>query len=252
MGRGIGLGRVDDMTHAHAAPYTKERAKAHDAELAAATVACRKAQGRRESAMSSGHRLVGDRKDHWVRNSRWGLDESEVRQRLGLLAEAGGGDSAAAKRVLAAVSAADREIATITEEVDRLDRIWQDRGRWSRFFMVAGGHIHRSTGCHTLRPTTFVGWLPELSGESEGEAVAAHGAVLCTHCFPSAPTEWTTKAPRPADPDACAGSGRYVPDAQHRYRSARGNCPECGQSVSVTTLGKARKHKKAADSGPAA
>lgn len=120
--------------------------------------------------------------------------------------------------------------------------MWRERGMWSRFFMVPGGHIHSSTGCHTLRPTTWISWLPELSGESEAEAVAAHGSVLCTHCFPSAPVEWTTKAPKPTDPNVCSGWGKYVPDANLRLYSPRGTCPDCGQTVSVTSRANARKH----------
>ncbi len=74
---------------------------------------------------------------------------------------------------------------------------------WQRFFMVPGGHIHASTGCHSLRITTLITWLPELSGETEAEAVAEHGAMLCTKCFPSAPVEWTIGN---ADPSKCSGA----------------------------------------------
>ena len=52
-------------------------------------------------------------------------------------------------------------------------------------------HIHSSTSCHTLRPTTKIGWLPELSGLTESDAVDEWGEILCSHCFPSAPVAWT-------------------------------------------------------------
>lgn len=60
---------------------------------------------------------------------------------------------------------------------------------WSRFFLVtsSAGHVHSSTGCHTCRYSTTYGWMPELSGKSEAEAVAELGAVLCSACFPTAP-----------------------------------------------------------------
>lgn len=63
---------------------------------------------------------------------------------------------------------------------------------WSRFFLVTSskGHIHSSMTCRTCRDTTRYGWLPELSGQSEAEAVEAHGPALCTVCYPSAPVEW--------------------------------------------------------------
>lgn len=65
--------------------------------------------------------------------------------------------------------------------------------RWSRFFLVTSstGHIHRSMSCSTCRPTTRYGWLPDLSGKTEADAVAEHGPALCSVCFPSAPLDWT-------------------------------------------------------------
>lgn len=65
------------------------------------------------------------------------------------------------------------------------------RRPWSRFFLVtsSAGHIHASMGCQTCRRTTTYGWLPDLSGQSEAEAVAAHGPALCSVCFPSAPLD---------------------------------------------------------------
>jgi hypothetical protein len=43
--------------------------------------------------------------------------------------------------------------------------------------------------CSSCRPTTTYGWLPDLSGKTENEAVAAHGPALCSVCFPTAPVE---------------------------------------------------------------
>lgn len=62
---------------------------------------------------------------------------------------------------------------------------------WSRFFLVtsSNGHVHSSMHCSTCRPTTTYGWLPELSGSTEAEAVADLGSNLCSVCFPTAPVE---------------------------------------------------------------
>jgi len=64
---------------------------------------------------------------------------------------------------------------------------------WSRFFLVtnSGGHIHRDQSCTTCFPTTQYGWLYELSGLTEAEAVEEYGEILCSICYPSAPVEWT-------------------------------------------------------------
>lgn len=118
-------------------------------------------------------------------------------------------------------------------------------GGWQRFFQVI--HLHASMYCHSFRATTQVGWLPDLSGLTEAEAVAKYGAILCTHCFPSAPVEWT-KGPDAA-PDACPGAGKYVKSVEGgRHGYYGGNyaiCPDCGKQVGYNRNStKIPKHKK--------
>jgi hypothetical protein len=93
----------------------------------------------------------------------------------------------------ARIDAAEEKIAELEAEADPLHDVY-DQHRWSRFFLVlnTNGHIHRSTFCATCFPTTEFGWLPEVSGLTEAEAVAAHGEILCSVCYPSAPVEWTS------------------------------------------------------------
>jgi hypothetical protein len=81
--------------------------------------------------------------------------------------------------------------AALDEAQAALDDLTPLYGGWSRFTIVPGGHIHTWDGCHTLRWTTDVRWLPELSGLTEADAVEAHGEILCSHCFPTAPVAWT-------------------------------------------------------------
>lgn len=63
---------------------------------------------------------------------------------------------------------------------------------WSRFFVVTSsdGHIHRDTSCSTCYVTTTFGFLPLLSGLTEADAVEEYGEILCSVCYPSAPSEW--------------------------------------------------------------
>ena len=63
---------------------------------------------------------------------------------------------------------------------------------WSRFFLVtsSSGHIHSSMHCSSCRPTTSFGWMPQLSGQTEAQAVEACGPTLCSICFPEAPLDW--------------------------------------------------------------
>ena len=66
---------------------------------------------------------------------------------------------------------------------------------WARFFLVknTNGHIHSSLNCSTCNWDTQFGWLTDMSGLTEADAVTAHGARLCSVCFPTAPVEWTQR-----------------------------------------------------------
>lgn len=116
---------------------------------------------------------------------------------------------------------------------------------WTRFFLVE--HIHNTQRCPSFRPTTRVGWLPEVSGLTEAEAVREYGATLCTKCFPTAPVELTQPQ---ADPTICAGSGQMY-DADHltgrerMYYAPTGTCPICHTAQALAARGsvKMRKHK---------
>ena len=147
------------------------------------------------------------------------------------------------------------KLAENREAAKPLDAIY-DRERWSRFFIVqnVGGHIHSSMHCSTCYATTRFGWLPELSGLTEKDAVDAHGALLCTVCFPTAPVEWTNKyeveAAEKAAAEAdtlCPGSGTWDHDSSGlMYAQRRAVCNHCHQTVSCTSTNKMRKHKKPA------
>jgi len=99
--------------------------------------------------------------------------------------------SAAAKyRVMA------DEMSALRAEQTELHIVWYE-WRWSRYFFVTNtnGHIHESMHCSTCYDTTDYQWLTHLSDRTEAEAVADWGKVLCSVCYPSAPTEWTDGLP---------------------------------------------------------
>lgn len=131
------------------------------------------------------------------------------------------------------------------------------RRPWSRFFIVPGGHIHSSMHCSTCNrngKATQFGWLPDLSGQTEEEAVAAHGAKLCTTCYPLAPVAWTNfyeeEAARKAA-EYCSGSGTSGwKDGTVRtgyYSGNGGTCSHCGGWAGTTSRYSKtiRKHKPA-------
>lgn len=122
---------------------------------------------------------------------------------------------------------------------------WDARGGWNRAYIVPGGHIHKSTACHTLHPTTLISWLPELSGHSEDEIVEHAGVNACTVCYPSAPVEALRAAELAAKREGeCPGSRSYEHDSSGvRYHSPRAKCNHCRQTISLTSTGKMRAHK---------
>lgn len=62
---------------------------------------------------------------------------------------------------------------------------------WSRFWLVtnAGGHVHRNMSCTTCFPTTRYAFLPDYSGSTDAELIAAGGSSICSVCFPDAPVD---------------------------------------------------------------
>ena len=98
--------------------------------------------------------------------------------------------------------------------------------RWSRFFLVlnSNGHIHRDTSCSTCFITTEFGWLPNLSGLTEADAVADQGEILCSVCFPSAPVEWTNGT---SNNDKASKAERAAAKAErHAKKVAKALVPE--------------------------
>jgi hypothetical protein len=78
-------------------------------------------------------------------------------------------------------------IEKLIDETQPFEREYSRRSGWSRYYRVTsstGGHVHRSMHCSTCYPTTVYGWLPNLSGKGQDEAVDSYGSEMCSHCFP--------------------------------------------------------------------
>ena len=139
-----------------------------------------------EYAQDAVRRSVGQTKkapaDRYSREWQWDGTYAEA---LALAAES---DSEWVKQALAKSEEKEAELAAVKKEIAELDAIYRQH-LWSRFFLVQ--HIHSSMHCHTCYDSTQFGWLPKLSGLTEADAVEQEGEILCTVCFPSAPSEWT-------------------------------------------------------------
>jgi hypothetical protein len=142
----------------------------------------------------------------------------------------------------------------ILADIAEADKVFRQRGGWTRFFLVTSsdGHIHNSTSCSTCRPSTTYSWLPELSGLTEADAVTARGMILCSVCFPSAPVEWTVGRTKPAKPGQCAGGTAVDGSTFDRWTGTYGTCPTCGEQALMVKLDgtmRAHKDKRNSDKG---
>lgn len=170
-----------------------ENAKQIDAKLAAEYHNVEKAKNRINSADNMAQHCKGT----WVSNGYGGRKYSTTPAEAWAAIEeeiANGNDARVMmwgktySEMVAARQSAQDDLDATYARIFELDRLYTG---WSRFFLVTSstGHVHSSTECHTCRDTTTYGWLPELSGESEADAVTKLGAVLCSVCFASAPVE---------------------------------------------------------------
>lgn len=229
-----------------------------DTDLAELSTARAEIRRRRKAHITTAHRIVGDTTTGPYGTGRWVMTEDQVLADLARRAQEGhvSRTNGSAPQVQGQITEADEEIAALEEQMAPLVAEFESRP-WSRFFLASqkGGHIHSSTWCSTCnhrgRPTDFA-WLPKLSGQTEAEAVAAHGAKLCTVCFPEAPVEWTNyweveEARKAAV--SCSGSGSFDwIEGTTRFGYVSGNggkCSHCGGRVAATASRKIRKHKAA-------
>ena len=143
-------------------------------------------------AADSLRRLV-DRETGWGRDRAWG---KTFKQAFAEVTELAATDETYighnAQSALDKLAEARAEMAVADEAVKAQSALWAQHGRWDRYSVVPGGHIHTNwRDCHTLRDTTTVLWAYQASGDSVDEAIEVYGTVLCTHCFPDAPVEKT-------------------------------------------------------------
>jgi hypothetical protein len=229
---------IEDL--ANAIPF------AIDSELAELDSVYFKLVGQRDAIFNAAHQLLGERRDYQhSKKGIWPSADTEAFTQLALRVAQQGIDAMdfdQACDLLGKFGLVQKKIRANRRWASWLDGEY-DRRPWTRFFLVVSsdGHIHSNTRCSSF-PRTQHGWQPELSGKTEAEAVAKLGPRMCTKCFSSAPVEWTQGIEKPVDPTACSGHGKYATNIKWCV-SPVGTCPDCSDTVSVTSTGKVRKHK---------
>ncbi|MEV7891595.1 hypothetical protein ACWD3I_25020 [Streptomyces sp. NPDC002817] len=207
-----------------------------------------KVRVRRGRLLDSVHHHVKDRREYRRGvQPAWRMTHEDALARAAELLDSGAlfpWDATSLTEALADLESAGVEERGLAEAAALPHAEWMRRG-WSRFYLVtssAGGHIHDSTGCGSCRSTTTFVWLPDLAGRDEAAAVAEHGPLLCTRCFPSAPLEWTRGNEKPA---SCAGAGEPAKSGTVRRRGMRwwGKCSGCDESYRLTGADRIWGHK---------
>lgn len=202
------------------------------------------------AVVASFHGYLGERATYVSRTRKtWPTTDAQAVEAIRVKAEAGESMSSMySYRPFATAwvkyEEAVNALAAVRADAKPLNEEYSRRP-WSRFFLVTSsdGHIHRDMACSTCRISTEYGWLPQLSGKTEADAVADQGTRLCSVCFPTAPVEWTLGVTKPSN--HCDG-GYAEPGTRKRVgMNIYGDCPTCATRQIVTGTGVVRKHKPA-------
>jgi len=160
----------------------------------------------------------------------------------------------AIRRAVAAYDEYVAEMARIKDAEAPLTAEYVRRGGWQRYFLVTSsdGHVHRGMNCSTCRWETVYAWLIDLADCDEAKMVAEYGEKACTVCFPDAPTMdgWAESVAARLAEEAkiaeafCPQGGQFQSAPAGHGWAKYVKCDHCGTTVSRTSTGKVRKHKK--------
>ena len=172
--------------------YTREQAKSADKELYGAMLVVSDKRARVTSALASVHRAANDEyRRRYDSRSGWKLSDDEAADKAAQVAASNttyiGRQAQDALDRLAQAYDALADAQQAQADTDK----WEANGRWPRYAVVPGGHIHKQMGCFTLRWDTDVRWAYQVSGDTVEDAIAEYGEALCSHCYPDAPVAKT-------------------------------------------------------------
>jgi hypothetical protein len=168
------------------ATFTREQAKAADKELYDAMLVVADKAARIERALNNIHYAAGDSyRRRYDSRSGWKMTDAEAIAQVAKIAAGITYSADEAQNDLDRLTAAGAELDQARDAKEMADK-WADNGRWNRYAVVPGGHIHTNDGCFTLRWNTDVRWAYQISGDSVADAIDAYGEALCSHCYPEA------------------------------------------------------------------
>lgn len=178
--------------------FTREQAKASDHVLYDLMMATARVERNYEGEMTSIHYTANDeRTRRYDSRSPWKMSGQEAVDTVVAMSKdeaLPGFKRQDAEKSLARLRAAIDAVKVAEAAQAEQDKEWAEHGRWPRYTVVPGGHIHKEMGCFTFHrgnQRTDVRWAYPVSGDSVEEAIEVYGAALCTHCYPDAPVEKT-------------------------------------------------------------
>ncbi|MBM0205771.1 hypothetical protein JNW90_24210 [Micromonospora sp. STR1s_5] len=129
-----------------------------------------------------------------------------------------------------------------------LEQAYAER-RWTRWYWVPGGHLHREGECPTLYASTDRKLTAADSGLNDAELVAKRGWNVCTVCVKGAPLMPGFRTPGTAAINEAAADGYCINtlpswEAKRSRWHGYASCDTCkAGAVAVTSRGNLRKHK---------
>lgn len=141
----------------------------------------------------------------------------------------------------------EQRLERIASEEEPLNEAYRRR-RWSRWWWVPKGHLHREGECPTLFQSTELVLTPAASGLSDEELVGKFGWHVCTTCYPDAPSDPNFRTPGTYAAEQAAADGwclnKTPSQVSSRWNGGYGSCAECdARGVAVSSLWNLRKHK---------
>jgi hypothetical protein len=209
-------------------------------------------RARAAQALDTIHSALGERAQKHGRVKVWPTADADAVQELRKRVDAtdseyailaGGWNAGQGRSALERLDEARAGLEANETEAAVLDAEY-DRRPWRRYIAVTDGHLHSGMWCKggSIRPTTERNWYPWISGWEVAQAVEELGPMLCTHCFPDAPTEWTLGKPKP---ERCDGSSKPPVEGSTFRVGMRtyGKCTKCTETPLLTSNYVCRAHK---------
>ncbi|MCJ0902836.1 hypothetical protein [Rhodococcus sp. ARC_M6] len=126
--------------------------------------------------------------DRMISSTRWALSDSAAEAALisQLIDTASSPRVSECSEILRHLLQLRADLFDLDETFSRIEGPYYEHP-WPRTFVDRTGTIHAAASCDGLPLDARLGWLPEVSGETDMKAAGGRSSMLCTHCLPQFP-----------------------------------------------------------------